>query len=58
MMMSTMESDVRESDASDHGRIKAMHMVDTSQMIWFVGDTTTEVVWTTKQTTEVVWTTK
>ena len=39
---------MQESDASDHGQIKAMHMVDTSLMIQFVGDTTTEAVQTTK----------
>ena len=38
-MMSTIDSDVRDSDVggeydvSDHGRIEAMNMVDTSLMI-------------------------
>ena len=44
-MMSALESDVRgEYDVSDHGRIEAVHMVDTSLIIQFIGNATTEIV--------------
>ena len=48
-MMSTLRSDVRrEYDVSDHGLMEAMHMVDTSLTIQFIGNATTEAVQTTK----------